>query len=121
MNIGGNLVNRHFPRLNVEVLLAYRPVSSPDAEAKVTKSKSFGLGGVMFEAEDSLPVGSCYLVDLVLGDSRLSTEGTVVYSNCISSGLYQNGFSFESLSEAEEDQLTNFFLQEYQRRPPETT
>lgn len=115
------MVNRHFPRLNVEVLLAYRSTSSPDAEPKVTKSKSFGLGGVMFEAEDSLPVGSCYLVDLVLGNSRLAIEGTVVYSNRISSGLYQNGFAFESLSGAEEDQLTNFFLLEYQRRPPEAT
>ena len=121
MNIGGNLVNRHFPRLNVEVLLAYRPSSSPDGEAKVTKSKSFGLGGVMFEAEDPIPIGSSYLIDLVLGDDRLSVEGTVIYSNLVSSGLYQNGFSFESLTEAEEDQLTSFFLQEYQRRPPETT
>jgi c-di-GMP-binding flagellar brake protein YcgR len=119
MNIGGNLVNRHFPRLEVEVLLAYRSASSPDAEPKVTKSKSFGLGGVMFEAEDSLPVGSCYLVDLVLGDNRLAIEGKVVYSNRISSGLYQNGFAFESLSEAEEDQLTNYFLQEYKRLPQE--
>ena len=107
--------------MNVEVLLAYRPASSPDEEAKITKSKSFGLGGVMFEAEDSLPVGSHYLVDLVLGEERLAVDGSVVYSNRISSGLYQNGFSFESLSEDEEEQLTNFFLQEYQRRPPETT
>ena len=121
MNTGGNLVNRHFPRLNVEVLLAYRPVASPDGEAKVTKSKTFGLGGVMFESEDPIPVGSRYLLDLVLGDSRLAIEGSLIYSKRISSGLYQNGFSFESLSEAEEDQLTNFFLQEYKRKPQELT
>lgn len=114
-------MNRHFPRLDLEVLLAYRPASSPEEEAKITKSKTFGLGGVMFEAEDPLPLGSCYLLDLVLGDDRLAVEGTVVYSNRVSSNLYQNGFSFESLSEAAEDQLTNFFLLEYQRKPPEAT
>lgn len=121
MNIGGNLVNRHFPRLDLEVLLAYRPAASPEEETKVTKSKTFGLGGVMFEAEGPLPLGSVYLLDLVLGDDRLAVEGTVVYSNRVSSNLYQNGFSFESLSEAAEDQLTNFFLLEYQRKPPEAT
>ncbi len=105
----------------MEVLLAYRPVSSPDGEAKVTKSMTFGLGGVMFEDEDSIPIGSRYLLDLVLGDSRLAVEGTVIYSNRVSSGLYQNGFSFESLSEAEEEQLTNFFLQEYKKKPQEPT
>ena len=115
------MVNRHFPRLDLEVLLAYRPASSPDEEARVTKSKTFGLGGVMFEAEEPLPLGSRYFLDLVLGDDRLAVEGTVVYSNRVSSSLYQNGLSFESLSEAEEDRLTNFFLQEYQRKPPEAT
>jgi hypothetical protein len=121
MIIGGNLVNRHFPRLNVEVLLAYRSTSSPDEEPKVTKTKTFGLGGIMFEDENPIPVGSRYILDLVLGDCRLTIEGTVVYSNRISSGLFQNGFSFDSLSDAERDQLTGFFLQEYDRRPPEAS
>ena len=114
----GHIQNRYYPRMDIEVLLAYRPLSAPEEEGKVVKSRSFGLGGIMFEDENQLPPGAAYILDLVLGEMRVKVRAKVVYSKRIRNKLYQNGFSFSELDEKGREHLTNFFLQEYEQRPP---
>jgi c-di-GMP-binding flagellar brake protein YcgR len=111
--------NRYYPRLNAEILLAYRPPGARQDESRVVKSKSMGLGGIMFESDHPLPVGSSFLLDLVLGDEHLEVSAKVVYSNRMRNDSYQNGFNFVDLSENQREQLTNFFLQEYDRASPD--
>jgi len=111
--------NRYFPRINAEVLLAYRPSGAPADESQVVKSRSIDLGGLMFEADHPLPVGSLFHLDLVLGELRLEVKARVIYTRKVKNDNYQIGFSFTNLSEDHREQLLNFFLQEYDRLPPE--
>ena len=111
--------NRYYPRIKAEILLAYRPAAAASDEARVVKTLSFGLGGVMFEGEEQLPVGAEYLLDIVLGDHRLDLRAKAIYSNPIELNLYRTGFSFADMSADTKEILTEFFLQEYEKRPPE--
>lgn len=111
----GQSRNRYYPRMEIEIVLAYRPLTAPKGEEKVVKSKTLGIGGLMFEAEHPLPVGSPFALDLVLGEGRMEVEGKVVYSIRTAPEVYQIGFSFPRLSAAQRDRLTHFFLQEYDR------
>lgn len=116
---GGKPKNRYFPRINAEVLLAYlAPGASPE-DARVVKSSTIGLGGLMFESDHPLPMGCTYQLDLVLGDEHLVITAKVVYARKVKSDDFQNGFSFTDLSDDQRERLLNFFLQEYDRLPPE--
>lgn len=119
MGSGTNHKNRYFPRMNVEVLLSYRPESSPESEAVVARTKTLGLGGLMLEAESAFEEGSLYRIDLVFGDEKMSVRAKVVYAIPTSDGSFDIGFVFEDLADAQRDELTGFFIQEYDKLPPE--
>jgi hypothetical protein len=115
----GKPQNRYYPRIKAEILLAYRPDTASAEEAKVVKTLSFGLGGIMFEGEEQLPVGSEYLLDIVLGDHRLDLRGRAIYSDPIGLDLYRTGLSLTGMSAEARELLTEYFLQEYEKRPSE--
>lgn len=117
---GAEPKNRYFPRINAEVLLAYKATGAGTEDPRVVKSSSIGLGGLMFESDHPLPVGSPYQLDLVLGDTHLVLEAKVVYARKVKGDTFQNGFSFTGLSDDQKDQLLTFFLQEYDKLAPET-
>jgi c-di-GMP-binding flagellar brake protein YcgR len=110
-------VNRYYPRLNTEILLAYRPVGGRQDESRIVKSRSIGLGGLMFQADHPLSVGSSFLLDLVLDEKHLKVSAKVVYSNRRTDDSYQIGFEFVGLTADQREQLMNLFLQEYDRVP----
>jgi hypothetical protein len=116
---GADPKNRYFPRINAEVLLAYMTPGASAEDARVVKSSSIGLGGLMFEADHPLPVGSTYQLDLVLEDEHLIVTAKVAYARKVRSDNFQNGFSFTNLSDGQRERLLNFFLQEYDKLPPE--
>lgn len=116
---GGRPQNRYYPRLEAEILFAYRPLAVHAEQARVVKSRSLGLGGLMFEDECQLPVGDTYVLDLVFGENRMEVQAAVVYSNRIGPNLYRTGFSFSTMSDEKRESLTVFFLQEYDKRPRE--
>lgn len=117
---GGDPKNRYFPRINAEVLLAYKPPGSDTEDARVVKSSTIGLGGLMFESDHPLPVGSPYQLDLVLGDDHLVVDAKVVYARKVKSDTFQNGLSFTGLSDDQKERLLAFFLEEYDKLAPET-
>ena len=117
---GGGPKNRYFPRINVEILLAYRAPGADTEDARVVKSSSIGLGGLMFESDHPLPVGSAYQLDLVLGDEHLAVQAKVVYARKVNSDTFQNGCSFTGLSDDQKERLLAFFLQEYDKLATET-
>lgn len=116
---GGESKNRYFPRINAEVLLAYRTVDAPADEARVVNSSTIGLGGLMFEADHPLPVGTTFLLDLVLGEEHLTVSAKVVYTRKVNNDNFQNGFSFVDLTDDQRERLLGFFLQEYEKLPPD--
>lgn len=109
--------NRYYPRLQTEILLAYRPLSSSKEKERIVTTRTLGLGGLMFEADHPLTVGSTYIFDLVLGNTKMEVKARVVYSIGAAPDQYQNGFSFEGLTDQQRDLLTMFFLQEYEKLP----
>ena len=109
--------DRYFPRIVADVTFSYRPKGAPVSEGAITRTKTFGLGGFMFEDECPLPVGSDLTIDLVLGENRMELDGKVVYSNRMGADRFQNGVSFTPLSEDDRDRLTSFFLLEYEKKP----
>lgn len=113
----GNAQNRYYPRIDLEIILAYHPLPGL-GEAQVVKTKTFGLGGLMFEDEYHLPVGTSYQLDLVLGENRMEVGARVIYSLRVGPNLYQNGFAFLEMEEDRRERLTNFFLQEYEKAAP---
>jgi len=115
----GKPQNRYYPRINTEILLAYRPAAAAAEEARVVKTLSFGLGGVMFEGEAQLPLGAEYLLDIVFGDHRLELRAKTIYSDPIELNLYRTGFSFTGMSADTRELLMEFFLKEFEKRPPE--
>ncbi len=115
----GTSQNRYYPRMEIEIVLAYRLLSAPEGENRVVKSRTLGIGGIMFEDDHPLPVGSIFILDLVLGETRMEVEGEVVYAIRTAPDVYQNGFSFPRLTAAQRDRLTAFFLQEYEKAPRE--
>jgi len=117
---GGEPKSRYFPRINAEVLLAYKPPGADTEDARVVKSNTIGLGGLMFESDHPLPVGSAYQLDLVLGEEHLVLEAKVVYARKVKSDNFQNGFSFTDLSDDQRERLLAFFLQEYDKLAPES-
>ena len=112
--------NRYYPRIETEILLAYRAPGASEDESRVVKSKSLGLGGLMFEVDHPLPVGSSYHLDLVLADGHMQVNARVVYARKLHADAYQVGFSFIDLTEEQRERLMNFFLEEYEKLPPET-
>lgn len=111
--------NRYYPRMDVEVLLSYRPESSGEGEGQVARTKTLGLGGLMFLAEHAFEIGRIYLLDLVFGEDKMSIRGKVVYSIPAGDDGFEVGFSFQDLTDVQREALTGFFIQEYEKLPPE--
>ena len=102
--------SRYYPRMKTEVLLSYRGISSSAEETVVTRTRSLGLGGLMFESENAFEEGSRYHIDLVFGEEKMPVTARVVYSLPSGDVGYEVGFAFEELSEKEREKLTSFFI-----------
>ena len=111
--------NRYFPRMSVEILLSYRPESSAAGDGKVARTKTLGLGGFMFESEAPFVIDKVYAIDLVFGDEKMSARAKVVYSLATGEETYETGFAFLDLSDKQREELTAFFIKEYEKLPPE--
>jgi hypothetical protein len=115
----GHHKQRYYPRIKAEILLAFKSPAAGDDEACVVKTKTIGLGGLMIELDHPLPVGAAYHLDLLLGEEHMKVNATVVYARKETSDVFQMGFGFTDLSENDRERLLNFFLEEYERLPPE--
>jgi len=115
----GEYRNRYFPRMDIEVLLSYWPLSADKTSAQVVRTSTLGLGGLMFESDSSFAMDSLYHLDIVFGEEKMSLTAKVVYSIPGSDATFRIGVEFTDLSDEQREQLTNFFIQEYEKLPPE--
>ena len=111
--------NRYYPRMEVGVLLSYRPESSGEGDGQVARTKTLGLGGLMIRSDNPIAVDSLYLLDLVFGEDKISVRGKVVYSLPAGDDGFEVGFAFQDLTDSQREELTGFFIQEYEKLPPE--
>ena len=112
---------RRYPRMAAEYSVSYRR-SLPGGEPGnpvFSRTRSVGLGGLMFESETALERGESLRVEIALGDHTIVAAGTVVYVERRDGGPWQIGVQFTALSEDDRDALLSAYLQREYRLPPD--
>ena len=111
---------RRYPRMAAEYVVAYRR-SLPDGgetAAQLSRTRTLGLGGLMFETENPLDRGESLSIEVVLGDHTIRAAGVVVYVDRQGDGTWQNGVQFTEISEDDRDALLGAYLQREYRITP---
>jgi len=111
---------RRYPRMSAEYVVAYRRLGagSGDTAAQFSRTRTLGLGGLMFESEKPLLHGESLRLEIVLGEKTIKTTGTVVYVDRQDDGTWRNGVQFTEISEDDRDALLGAYLQQEYRIPP---
>lgn len=103
---------RKYPRVNVEYDLSYRPIKAGRDNVYFTKAKTLGIGGLMFESEEPLPVDSFYYLKLVIGGITVETTGKVIYANRLDDGNYQIGIEYTDITDRDRELLLGQYMKE---------
>jgi c-di-GMP-binding flagellar brake protein YcgR len=112
----GGQQSRKYPRMSAEYVVAYRrpATDAADAPPQFAKTRSVGLGGMMFATEAPLAPGEPVAVELVAEGRTVAAQGQVVYVERAADGLYENGVAFTEIAEEDREHLLGCYLrQEY--------
>jgi len=112
---------RRYPRMAAEFTVAYRR-RGPTGELEgphVSRTRSVGLGGVMFEAAELLEPGTALRLEIVIGDRTVVTDARVVYVDRDAGEPFATGVEFTGLSDDDRDFLLGCYLQQEYRLSPE--
>lgn len=111
---------RRYPRMAAEYVVAYRRRLSDGSEAaqQLSRTRTLGLGGLMFESENPLERGESLNVEVLLADHTIRAAGVVVYVDRQGDGSWQNGVQFTEISEDDRDALLGAYLQREYRITP---
>ena len=111
---------RRYPRMASEYVLAYRrqlPGGGENA-AQFSRTRTLGLGGLMFESEKPLDHGETLRLEIVFGERTIKAAGIVVYVDRQDGGPWRNGVQFTEISEDDRDALLGAYLQQEYRIDP---
>jgi hypothetical protein len=111
---------RRYPRMAAEYVVAYRRklADGGEAAAQFSRTRTLGLGGLMFETDAPLERGESLRVEVVLGEHTIKATGVVVYVDRQGAGPWQNGLQFTEISEDDRDALLGAYLQREYRITP---
>lgn len=111
---------RRYPRMAAEYVVAYRRRLPDGGEAapQLSRTRTLGLGGLMFETDNPLERGESLSVEVVLGEHTIKAAGVVVYVDRQGDGSWQNGVQFTEISEDDRDALLGAYLQREYRITP---
>jgi hypothetical protein len=103
-----------------EYVVAYRRKlpGGGDAAPLLSRTRTLGLGGLMFETDNPLERGESLSVEVVLGERTIKAAGVVVYVDRQGEGSWQNGVQFTEISEDDRDALLGAYLQREYRITP---
>ena len=111
---------RRYPRMVAEYVVALRRLL-PDGTTgpqQLAKTRTLGLGGLMFESEQPLEHGELLRLEIVVGETTVHATGIVVYADRAPGGNWQNGVQFTEITEEDRDALLGTYLQREYRIPP---
>lgn len=111
---------RRYPRMSAEYVVAYRRLlpAGGEAAAQFSRTRTLGLGGLMFESEKPLDHGEILRLEIVLGEQTIKTTGVVVYVDRQQDGPWHTGVQFTEISEDDRDALLGAYLQQEYRIAP---
>jgi len=103
-----------------EYVLAYRRLLPGGAEsaAQFSRTRSLGLGGLMFDSEKQLDRDETLHLEIVFGEKTIKAAGVVVYIDRQENGPWRNGVQFTEISEDDRDALLGAYLQQEYRIDP---
>jgi hypothetical protein len=103
-----------------EYVVAYRRRLPNGGEAgeQLSRTRSLGLGGLMFETENPLDVGESLRLEIVIGEHTVKAAGAVIYAERHAEGVWHNGVQFTEISEGDRDVLLGAYLQSEYRITP---
>ena len=118
--IPGQAPVRRYPRMAAEYVVAYRRLLPDGGEsaAQVSRTRSLGLGGLMFESENPLDVGEILRLEIVIGEQTIKAAAVVIYVDRRAEGLWHNGVQFTEIAEDDRDVLLGAYLQREYRITP---
>jgi len=118
--VSGQAPVRRYPRMAAEYVVAFRRnrPGSGETPAQFSRTRTLGLGGLMFESEEPLDHGESLQLEIVLGEQTIKTTGVVVYVDRQDQGPWRNGVQFTEISEDERDALLGAYLQQEYRISP---
>ena len=116
----GEVPVRRYPRMVAEYTVSFRRAlpGGGQSEPRTSRTRTLGLGGLMFETDNPVDRGESLLVEIALGDHTIVATGTVVYTE-LRDGLWQIGVQFTALAEDDRDALLGIYLQREYRLNPE--
>jgi hypothetical protein len=111
---------RRYPRMVAEYVVAYRRhfPDGADGPQLLAKTRTLGLGGLMFETDQPLERDERLRLEVVVGDATVRAGGVVVYVDRAPGGAWQIGVQFTEISEDDRDVLLGTYLQREYRIPP---
>ena len=111
---------RRYPRMAGEFVIAYRRQLPGGGEmaAQFSRTRTLGLGGLMFESEKALDHGETLRLEIVFGERTIKAAGVVVYVDRQDDGHWRNGVQFTEISEEDRDALLSAYLQQEYRIDP---
>jgi hypothetical protein len=111
---------RRYPRMAAEYVVAYHRLlpDGGEATAKLSHTRSLGLGGLMFETENPLDVGESLRLEIVIGEKIIKAAAVVIYVDRRAEGLWHNGVQFTDICEDHRDVLLSTYLQREYRITP---
>lgn len=103
-----------------EYVVAYRRrLPGGDATAaQFSRTRTLGLGGLMFETDAPLDHGETLQLEIVLGEMTIATTGIVVYVDRQQGNPWRIGVQFTEISEDDRDALLSAYLQQEYRIEP---
>ena len=118
--IPGQAPVRRYPRMVAEYVVAYRRRLADGGESaqQLAKTRTLGLGGLMFESDQPLSQGDALVLEIVVGEHTVKASGAVVYTDRRGEGPWQNGVQFTEISEDDRDALLGAYLQREYRISP---
>jgi hypothetical protein len=103
-----------------EYVVAYRRQlpGGGEIDAQFSRTRTLGLGGLMFESQEPLEHGESLRLEIVFGEKKIKAAGVVVYVDRQDDGPCRNGVQFTEISEDDRDALLGAYLQQEYRIDP---
>ena len=111
---------RRYPRMAGEYVVAFRRQlpGGDETEAQFSRTRTLGLGGLMFDSEGPLGQSESLRLEIVFGEKTIKAAGVVVYVDRQDDGRWRNGVQFTEISEDDRDALLGAYLQQEYRIDP---
>lgn len=101
------VVQRKFERVESSATVSYKVLGRESSQETVIKN--IGMGGILFECGEALPISTIVELDFEGMNEKLKLYSKVVRIEVKENNLYDIGVSFTEISERESKKLENYF------------